>query len=319
MSLRKPILALLTFGFAFANLNAAMPDSERIYEFSLQLTGKIGGKYAIDMVLDAEKSESVPFMAKSGECLELSGWYAYHSQIKPIYLEGKFCPQNGGVILSVGDVQDEKERFTGKWSSAAGTFVGDWHMNSNNKTLPFELKLIPVSDKAKAAFLADIKKEYQGEEAPMESFVLRDIGMDAKGCYLDGLQYGWNGYLERFCGTRLEIITDYSSTYRSTSYRLNYQVLPGASGCVLAWFIDSNYIKEEEEEDESSEGYSLEVLCNAGSGDLFPSGFPSSKSFSGDSEESNYRLHVLHDRLSLEVDGKVWKLVWDGNRFVEAN
>lgn len=321
MKLKNLVLGLLAFFCVGNQVIAALPDSERIYEFSLQLSGKLGGKYAVDMLLSTAMSEEAAFLAKSGDCVEVEGWYAYHSQIKPIQLGGKYCPQNGGLMLTFEEDGGVKERFTGKWNPAGGIFTGEWLMTSNSKKLNFELKTISISPKIQAEFLASLKKEYQGDEPSMESFVVSDLGKDSRGCYLDGLKFGWNGSVDQFCSTRLEVSTDYTSTYRSSMYNLHYQLLPGEKGCVLAWTRDSNYIKEEEEEEDSSEGYSLAVysLSGAEMENVFPAGFPSSKDFGGYSDTVLYKLYVLHDRFSLEVDGKVWKLVWDGERFVSPN
>lgn len=215
----------------------------------IQLTGTLGTKLKIEMILKTEKG--IPFFStKERDCIEVQGEYAYRTQVIPITLNGRICPSDGSVLLRVGNEQDEQERFEGKWSPSSKQIKGTWTLNKTGKTMPFNLLALETS--ASSIQIEGFLKILNGQmqiESHVEGARIEEAAWDGREAKILGFQPNWGGDISAFSPTRLEFYTYYNSTGRSSDYEEVYQLLPSPSGTFVArLFTYSGFEKSEDEE-----------------------------------------------------------------------
>ncbi len=306
-----------------------LPDNDRYWANALQLSGKIAGKYSIEMQIQPVREENA-FAMNSGECIEVEGFYAYLSQVKPLQLEGRFCPSNGGIMLEFKDGGESKEAFEGKWDANKREISGTWKFLSTGKSSPFSLTASDVlQGKANMeAYWKFLRGQFRTNEPDVIGLAIQELGHAEEGFYLEGIEWGWNGDFMKFSATQLVGYGYYSSTARSSSEHFNYQLLKSNAGLfVLAWEETDNYDKPPFDAPEDEEGNYYETFefslyewdgedFNTIEKGGFPADFPMEWEGENVPEKHSPRMLVLQDRLRLSVEGKTWKLKWENGKFV---
>jgi hypothetical protein len=300
-------------------------DEEVQVADDVHLTGLLGTKIRIDMVLRLETG--VYFFNNSGtENIEIRGKYFYRTQLKPISLSGTLSPLKGLLLLTVGDNENPKERFEGRWDPKLKKVTGNWTLTEPAKTLPFSLTATEAGIKESTLqnYFALLRELLQGEPH-VEGARIDDAQWDSPNATITNFTPNWGGGIDVFTPTRLEFYTTYNSTGRSSDYSEIYQLLPSESGTYLLHFFtytgfEKTYDEESDQHgvDGANCGYELLIYkFNDGAEDVTKSVLPSDVKASGSSESETEDIscdgEVLSDAILLP-NGE--KLYWDGTKFV---
>ncbi len=321
-------LLFLGLGFLFSvqTLSAAPLDEEVQVADDVHLSGILGTKIRIDMVLQLETGRY--FFNNSGEeSFEVRGKYFYRTQLKPISLSGTLSPSQGLLMLTVGDEENPKERFEGYWDPKMKKVTGNWTMINPAKTMPFVLTATEAAVKPAAieGYFAVLRELLQAEPH-VEGAKIEDAQWEAPNGTITNFAPNWGGGIDFFSPTRLEFYTSYNSTARSSDYSETYQLLPSESGVyVLHFFTYTGFEKTYDEEEEMDGisggtcGYELTVYKFAdGAVDVTKNVLPADVKSTGGSESETEDIScdgvVLSDAISLPSGEKLY---WDGAKFVK--
>ncbi len=321
---------ILGFILFFFLLNQILPattlDEEVQVADDVHLTGLLGTKIRIDMVLRLETGAY--FFNNSGtDNIEIRGKYFYRTQLKPISLSGTLSPLKGLLLLTVGDNENPKERFEGRWDPKLKKVTGNWTLTEPAKTLPFSLTATEAGIKESTLqnYFALLRELLQGEPHA-EGARIDDAQWDSPNATITNFTPNWGGGIDVFTPTRLEFYTTYNSTGRSSDYSEIYQLLPSESGTyLLHFFTYTGFEKTYNEEDEmdgisgSHCGYELAVYkYSDGAVDVTKIVLPAEVKSTGGSESETEDIscdgEVLSDAILLPTGEKLY---WDGTKFVK--
>ncbi|MBK9453360.1 MAG: hypothetical protein IPN95_29050 [Bacteroidetes bacterium] len=327
VSICKSLFLGLGFLFLIQTLPASTLDEEVQVADDVHLTGILGTKIRIDMVLQLETGKY--FFNNSGtDNIDVRGKYFYRTQLKPIPLNGTLSPSKGLLMLTVGDNENPKERFEGRWDPKLKKVTGNWTLTEPAKTMPFVLTAAEANVKSSAivSYFAVLRELLQAEP-DAEGAKIDDAQWEAPNGTITNFAPNWGGGIDVFTPTRLEYYTSYNSTARSSDYTEIYQLLPSEAGVFVVHFSTyTGFEKSYDENDEmsggisgSSCGYELTVYKYAdGAVDVTKTVLPADVKSTGGSESDTEDIscdgQVLSDAILLPSGEKLY---WDGTKFVK--
>lgn len=312
--------------FVHQTLLAATLDEEVQVADDVHFTGVLGTKIRIDMVLQLETGKY--FFDNSGtDNIDVRGKYFYRTQLKPIPLNGTLSPSKGLLMLTVGDNENPKERFEGRWDPKSKKVTGNWTLNEPAKTLPFTLTATEsgIKETTMQNYFALLRELLQGEPHA-EGAKIDDAQWEAPTATITNFTPNWGGGIDVFTPTRLEFYTTYNSTGRSSDYSEIYQLLPSPTSVFLLHFFtysgfEKTYDEALDQHDIAGANCGYEIFVykfNDGAEDVTKSVLPSDVKSSGSSESETDDINCGGEVLSDAILLPTWeKLYWDGAKFVK--
>jgi hypothetical protein len=235
----------------------AQPSPQSIYTDDIQLLGTLGNNLNIEMHLEGDSL--VPFLTQAVHCKSIKGTYYYQSQLRPITLEGTYCPASQILTLSNHIAHSETEQFVGKWNPQTKTFTGNWTLVNSGKTLPFTLTAIEnLRAKQDPKGLYQLASE-QLSTPPSKELYISGYRIDSLSWsqgigQVHGFEVNDNGQFAHLSPFRIEFEYTYSTSYAAVEYTYTFQLLPSPHGTYVLEFI-TDHSTEDAEEGESAETY----------------------------------------------------------------